>query len=435
MSAKKRSLIVYTPVVKLGFRDLMNARVLETLNEKFNIYWFVQGLNENLDFFTETNTYYFRNSSFRQLIWSFLFELENYLYNNEKIGSRQSFPFLGMGRKQIVILKFIIKCRLVRLMRFVLKTILRFTIPNPPIFLKNSDLVICFGSSKDAFFDDIVRMAKRFNKRVLMVPLNWDNATSKPYVEKPDLVLTWGNQTAKLSTKLHGIDSQPIGTPRFESYKKKYIFDKAESRNKLGLKVEFNYILFAGVGFPFPEIEVLNQLSEYLEKTDKSNFRVLYRPHPYGWKRQNQKETDLFKKYIVIDPTLSLFEENDLLQYRYLFAACDAFVSAYSTMLVEASLHGLPILSIAFNDGTDKYFDWVNHANVAPHLQILHENKWIIHCHDFSLLELAFDGLFDTLDKNSLDKEAKEMAAEIVHLPQASYAELLNNHINNLIIN
>jgi hypothetical protein len=66
------------------------------------------------------------------------------------------------------------------------------------------------------------------------------------------------------------------------------IFDKAESRNKLGLTADFNYILFAGVGFPFPEIEVLNQLSEYLEKTDKSNFRILYRPHPYGWKRQNQ---------------------------------------------------------------------------------------------------------------------------------------------------
>lgn len=435
MSSKKKDIVVYTPVVKLGFRDLMSARVLETLNEEFNVFWFVQDFNEKASFFTETNTYRQKSSSFRQLVWSFLFELENYLYNNEKVGSRQSFPFLGMGRKQIAILKFIIRWHLVRFMRFVLKTILRITVPKAPIFLKNSDLVICFGSSKDSFFDDIVRMARRLNKKVMMIPLNWDNATSKPYVEKPDLVLTWGNQTAKLSTKLHGIESKPIGTPRFESYKYTDIFDKTESKNKLGLSGDINYILFAGVGFPFPEIEVLNQLSEYLEKADKSDFRILYRPHPYSWKRQNQKESDLFKKYILIDPTLSLFEENDLLQYRYLFGACDAFISAYSTMLVEASLQGLPILAIAFNDGTDKYFNWVNHANVAPHLQILYENKWIIHCHDFHLLGLAFDGLFENLDNNSLDKEAKEMAAEIVHLPDASYVELLNNYINNLIIN
>ena len=161
----------------------------------------------------------------------------------------------------------------------------------------------------------------------------------------------------------------------------------------------------------------------------------MYRPHPYGWKRHNQKESDLFKKYILIDPTLSLFEENDLLQYRCLFGACDAFVSAYSTMLVEASLQGLPILAIAFNNGTDKYFDWVNHANVAPHLQILHENKWIIHCHDLHLLGLAFDSLFSAIDNNPFDKEAKKMALEIVHLPQVSYAELLIKHINSSIIN
>ena len=436
MSAKKRNIVVYTPVVKLGFRDLMNARVLETLNEQFNVYWFVQDFNDKVGFFTETNIYRLKSSSFRQLIWSFLFELENYLYNNEKVVSRQSFPFLGMGSKQIAILKFIIRWHLVRLMRFVLKTILRITVPKSPDFLKSAELVICFGSSKDFFFDDIVRMAKRFDKRVMMVSLNWDNATSKPYVEKPDLVLTWGNQTARLSTKLHGIDSQPIGTPRFESYKHMDIFNKAESRTKLGLTGDFYYILFEGVGFPFPEIEVLNQLSEYLEQTNKSNFRILYRPHPYGWKRQKQKESDLFRKYVIIDPTLSLFEENDLVQYRYLFAACNAFISAYSTMLVEAALHGLPILAIAFNDGTDKYFDWVNHAKVAPHLQILHENNWIIHCHDLLLLKLAFDNLFEALNTDTFDKElAKRMALEIVHLPKTSYAEHLNNHINSLIIN
>ena len=435
MSAKKRNIVVYTPVVKLGFRDLMNARVLESLNEKFNTSWFVQDFNQRIDFFTEENTYKLKSSSLRQLLWSFLFELENYLYNNEKLGSRQSFPFLGMGRKQIGILKFIIRFHLVRFMRFVLKSYLRVTVPSPPAFLKKSDLVICFGSSKDFFFDDIVRMARQFGKKVVMVSLNWDNATSKPYVENPDLVLTWGRQTALLSSKLHGIKSQPIGTPRFESYKYNKLIEKNEGIEKLGLKSEFKYILFAGVGFPFPEIEVLNRFSEYLEQTGNQNFRILYRPHPYGWKIQNQKESDLFKKYIIVDPTLSLFDDSDLSQYRYLFAACDAFVSAYSTMLVEAALHGLPVLVIAFNNGTDKYFDWVNHANVAPHLQILHENKWIIHCHDLLLLRLAFDNLFDALDKNSFDKEAKKMALEIVHLPQTSYVELLNNHINYLIIN
>ena len=435
MTTNKRKIVVYTPIVKLGFRDLMNARVLEILNEKFNVYWFVQDFNDKLEFFTKTNTYKLKISSFRKVIWSYLFELENYLYNKEKVGSRQSFPFLGMGHKQIAVLKFIIRWNLVRFMIFGLKSILRISTPTPPSFLKNSDLVICFGSSKDFFFDDIVRMTRGYNKRVIMVSLNWDNATSKPYIEKPDLVLTWGKQTAKLSTKLHGIDSIPIGTPRFESYKNMDIFDKTESRSKLGLASGFTYILFAGVGFPFPEIEVLNQLAEYLEKMDKTNFRIIYRPHPYSWNRKKQEESDLFRKYVIFDPTLSLFEKNDLAQYRYLFAACDALVSAYSTMLVEAALHGLPILAIAFNDGKDKYFDWVNHANIAPHLQILHENEWIIHCHDLLLFSLALYYFFEAFNKESFDKHAQRMAMEIVHLPKASYAEVLVDQIDSLIIN
>jgi hypothetical protein len=122
------------------------------------------------------------------------------------------------------------------------------------------------------------------------------------------------------------------------------------------------------------------------------------------------------------------------MQYRYLFSACDGLVSAYSTMMVEAALHGIPMLAIAFNDGTDKYFNWVNHADVAPHLQILKENSSVIRCHELGQLKTAFSKLLEATN-NLPWTEANDMAMEIVHLPQTLYADLLNNEINTLIQN
>ena len=434
MPELKRKIIVYAPVIKLGLRDLMNANVLESLNREFNIHWYLQQSNDKIPFFTEENTSILYMSPTRQFLWSFLFEIENYIYNREKIGSKQSFPFLGMGRKQIVILKLIIKFRLTRIFKGFLKCLLRLSVPSAPSFFQDSELVICFGSSKDPFFDDIVRIARKNHIRIVMVSLNWDNATSKPYIEKPDLILSWGKQTASLSEKLHGIKSRPIGTPRYESYKSIEIFDKDLAKLKVGLESHFRYILFAGVGFPFPEIEVLNRLSEYLESTCKPDYRIIYRPHPFGWKRENANKTDSFAKYVILDPTLELFDPEDPMQYRYLFSACDGLVSAYSTMMVEAALHGIPMLAIAFNDGTDKYFNWVNHADVAPHLQILKENSSVIRCHELGQLKTAFSKLLEATN-NLPWTEANDMAMEIVHLPQTLYADLLNNEINTLIQN
>ena len=433
MKSVKSKIIVYAPVVKLGFRDLINVNIFNELERCFDVVWAFQEKYPSGYLKSDAVIQLLNVSKLRKFIWSFLFELSNYRYNKKIIGAKQSFPFLGMARKQIFILKLINCLRVTGIMIYCLRLFLRLTAPHPPNSFKGSRCVICFASSKDPVFDDIVRMAKEDNIKVILVCLNWDNASSKPYIEKPDLVLTWGHQTAVLSSYLHKITSKPIGAPRFESYKAHKAIDFIIAQSKLGLTIGKQYIIFAGVGFPFPEIEILNLLCEYLEKNQLTNYCIIYRPHPYSWKRKNVEKNSLFNTYVILDPTLSMFDENDLSQYKYLFASCKALITCYSTMVVEAAIHGMPVLLIAFPHAESDKYDWINNANVAPHLGILRDSDWIQKCHDINKLQSVFLELLQNIGDKKISNAAIQTGRRIVHMSSESYSNLISNEINSLI--
>jgi hypothetical protein len=417
--------------VKLGFRDLNNVNIFKNLDNYYDVNWVFQ--NSVPESFNLKNKSFFlyKATIFREYIWSLLFELKNYKYNKFIIGAKQSFPFLGMSKKKIIFLKIIYKIKFVNFFEILFELILNITYKSREVLFNNSSrVVLCFASSKDLVFDDIVRDANKYNKKVILICLNWDNATSKPFIKKPDFIFTWGKQTADLAEKIHKIKSIPIGCPRYENYKRPLKFDIENTSINLGLKKQINYILFAGVGFPFPEIETLNSLSFILEKNKFYNYKIIYRQHPYAWKKNEIQKSEFYNKYVVSDPTIDGFHENDLSQYRFLFKICKALITPYSTMLVESLMNGIPLLLVAFDYEDSNKFDWTNAANVAPHLAILKETNFILKCSDFNKLEHS---VLELLKYNNTSTTFKELSDEIVLNNNLSYFENLNLQINNII--
>lgn len=428
----KPQIIVYAPGVKLGFRDLNNVDIFKNLDKNYDVNWIFHNNCPKTFILKNQNIYFYKTTIFREYIWSLLFELKNYKYNKYIIGAKQSFPFLGMSKKKIIILKIIYKIKLVNFFETLFDLFLNTTYKSRELIFNNSSkVVLCFASSKDLIFDDIVRDANKFNKKVILTCLNWDNATSKPFIKKPDFIFTWGKQTAELAEKIHKIKSIPIGCPRYENYKLPINLDIEKTIINLGLKKEINYILFAGVGFPFPEIETLNILSHILEKNKLYEYKIIYRQHPYAWKKNEIKQSELYKKYVVSDPTIDGFQENDLSQYRFLFNICKALITPYSTMLVESLMNGIPLLLVAFDYEDTNKFDWTNAANVAPHLAILKEANSILKCSNMNQLEHSVLELLNHYNYNTTT--FNELSDQIVLNNNLSYFENLNLQLNNII--
>ena len=92
--------------------------------------------------------------------------------------------FKGVPHKLQKIIKLFKSLRILSLMAWIARQYLIFSNPYSKI-LPNFDLLISFTGIKDPSGDNLTRWAKKFNIPVLAVPVNWDNLSSKPFVEKP----------------------------------------------------------------------------------------------------------------------------------------------------------------------------------------------------------------------------------------------------------
>jgi len=424
-----KKLVVYLPGVKLGYRDLQNADFANQIESNYDVSWvFSQEIPS--EFKIKSQVYSFSKSIIREYIWTLLFELSSFLYNKNILGGKQSFPFLGLSKKQKFFLKFIYALKSIFFFKKIFEIFLDLTYKKVEYLNDDVSAVICFTSSKDLIFDDLIRNAKSINTKVILVCINWDNATSKPFLKKPDYIFTWGAQTAELAEKLHGIKSLPIGCPRYEKYKDNLNVNLKLYNSLQELDNKYTCLLFAGVGFPFPEIATLNLLSDTLEKLNLNNFRIIYRIHPYAWERVEVQKNSNFEKYVILDPTLNLFEKDDLNQYQFIFKLCKGVITAYSTILVESLINNLPLLLIAFND--DENFDWQNAAKIAPHLNVLKESSYILKCNDFEKLECYFVDFLNKISQNN-DESNLKLSSYIILQNDLSYFENFKLQLNNII--
>ena len=425
MNARAK-IAVYAPSVKLGYRDLLAVNAFQEIAARFDVVWLFSGSVPAIGIEKDARVKLIPTSNIRNRFWLGLHSLVRYEFDTLIFGGRQRKPTIGLRRLDQLILASIIRSGLSGLARRVLKFGLDVTTPDLSEPLRDCDGLVCFGSAKDMLFDDLVRASRKASIPVIMVPLNWDNATSKPYIERPGLVLTWGEQTAELSASLHGIRSLPIGSPRFDFYRDFPLPTPSEAKLRLGLPAHSRYILFAGAGFPFVELETLRRLSDSLERAGLRDMRILYRPHPYSWKGFSKSSLgpDLATK-IVFDPSLEVFAKDDMRQYAYLFPAISALITPFSTIAVEAAFHRIPTLCIAFDDPSHKVFDWKLNAQHQPHLRIFDDESWPLKCYESDDLEPLFTLLLASLDDPALRESASRVFHRIVHTAEMRYVDRL----------
>lgn len=185
--------------------------------------------------------------------------------------------------------------------------------------VEGCDLMLWPTMIHDDPADDLVKAAMLRGIPVVAAPASWDSLTTKgAFLVRPDALLVWGAASARHAERDHGFARRAVavtGPPHWDHYSEPR---PARPRTK---------ILIAGTSVAYwrDEEDIAGRLTEDFPG------RVLYRRHPrrggeWSWKACLELRDQLDETAVV--------------------------VAAFSTVIIEAALQGIPSCVVAFGRGT-----------------------------------------------------------------------------------
>jgi hypothetical protein len=417
---------IYIPSSKLALRDLKYINFFKKLSNKYKI-------NLIIDYKLKLNKEdknYFKNilrikqyTKFQYILWSISHHLARLLHEEKIFPKKIENQTLGLGKKQLFLIKIIFFFRLEKYLIQLSQNLLFFLRRIHKKVKFNVKIFIAFGSSKDMHFDELIKNFNEKKIKTILITTNWDNATSKPYINKPSEVWTWGKQTELLSKKIYNIKSIAVGTPRFEQYKNIKINKKA-AKLKLKLNTKYKYIAFTGSAFPFDELLVIENILLFFKKNNLKNYRLIYRPHPFAFIDHETSLRKINKENFILDPSIDIFAAKPFMQSYFLLNAVEGIICPSSTLLVEAEYVKTPALCVAFNSKKYNIFNWHMNTKYQPHFKIFLNSKDHIFCWDIKSFQKNLKRLIFMKKKNN-----KNFYKQIVFNNKISY---VNNIIKNI---
>ena len=425
-----KEITFYVPSSKLALRDLKYINFFKKLSHEFKINIFIDyklKINKEEKKYFKSVVKIKRYNKFEYFLWSISHHLARLNHEKNFFKKQIKYQTLGLSNKYLLIIKLIFFLRLENFTIKLFQNLLFLLRSNSDQVRFKTDLFIAFGSSKDLHFDELI---KKFNEKkitTILITTNWDNATTKPYIQRPSEVWTWGKQTELLSKKIHNIASIAVGTPRFEKYKK-FNIDKKNAKIKLKLNINYKYIAFTGSAFPFDECLVVQRILDFFKKNNLGNYRLIYRSHPYSFTDHETQFRKIFKKKIIYDTSKKIFAKKPLIQNYYLLKAVEAIICPSSTLLVEAEYTKTPALCVAFRSKKHNVFNWYMNTKYQPHFEIFRKSKnctfcWKIENFDKNLNELLYKKI----------KFQKNKYKKIVFENNLSYVDNIKKNIKRVI--
>ena len=233
----------------------------------------------------------------------------------------------------------------------------------------NPNLIVFPTRGNHAF---LLEIATNFQNKTLLMCDNWDNPSSKSYIEpKPKFISVWG-----LQSKLHAINCNNyktknvkiLGTPKYE------IFYKNKNKD-LKSYFKFKYFLVLESWIYDGIQEILIELNKIISSNKIfEDYKVVFRPHPH---RSHSKKYDISSlRHVMIDPNINIDENSKvdgrirtkLSYYPSLIRNSELVISGPTTMVLESCMFYKKIILIGLN--SKNYF---NHRNTLKNMIHLKE--------------------------------------------------------------
>lgn len=231
------------------------------------------------------------------------------------------------------------------------------------------------------FVSDLIRWGRAHGVPTVFLMNSWDNPAVKAMTcGQPDWLVVWGEQTKRLANIHLGMPLDRIktyGAAQFDVYREPPRLSRAEFFRKCGIPEDRKLAVYAGSSKGVKEVQHLIALENAIEKGHLPSCHILFRPHP--WRGTIAGEVDFFSrswKHISIDPEMADYYRSSLgnpaiihspdTDYTHtILSACDILISPVSTILLEAVMHGKPVLAYLPEEDIDANFFLRTMANMS----------------------------------------------------------------------
>jgi hypothetical protein len=294
------------------------------------------------------------------------------------------------------------------------------------------------------FLNDLIEIGRRLQIPTIAVMNSWDNPSTKRSVTgMPDRLLVWGPQTFNHAIRYVGIPQNQalcFGAAQFDVFRLPTRYGRAELCARYGIDPQRRIVLYAGSTKHTDEFGHLLLLDGAISSGKLQNVAIIYRPHPWGNCGSNGGR---FSRHhwenVFIDSTMADYVETvgkgtakmklaDYQDTHDLLSAVDALVSPMSTILLEAAMHGKPIL--CFQSGVSGNTAMRVRVNQAQFSELFHSPEVLV-CGDDNFLPVI-QSLVDRAVEPGIASRMRRMCDEFVTPFDAPFSERLPKLLSDL---
>jgi hypothetical protein len=237
------------------------------------------------------------------------------------------------------------------------------------------DILIHPCVMEGVFLNDLIEESKRRNIPLVVIMNSWDNpSTKRAMIGIPDWLLVWGEQTHRHAVDLAGMPPErtlKFGAAQFEVYREAPRMNREEFCKLNGADPTLPILVYAGSSKGSREIDHLRQLDAAVESGALPPITILYRPHPWGNGGEGGENIlDEPWHHVTIEHSMREYLKqvragnkqlclSDYRQTHEVLCHCDALISPLSTIILEAALHGKPVLCCLPTGGFSYYFNQI----------------------------------------------------------------------------
>ncbi len=261
--------------------------------------------------------------------------------------------------------------------------------------------VIVHPTVLDGYFvNDLIMLGRARGIPTVAIMNSWDNpSTKRAVVGQPDRLLVWGPQTRDLAIRYAGMAPERVicfGAAQFDIYRREPRVTREEFCRRHAIDPAKPILLYAGSSKGSDEFAHLQMIEEAIDRGTLAQIAVVYRPHPWGrGGYKGERLLDQPWRHVRIESSMRTYLEEiragrkaihlaDYADTHDVLACVDAVVSPLSTILLEAALHGKPMLCFLPDEkeGSSLALQ-AKHA----HFEAMYENPIFLKAHgDLSLV-------------------------------------------------
>ena len=298
---------------------------------------------------------------------------------------------------------------------------------------------IVLPSTFNGYFEnDAMRLGGHRKIPVLLLMNSWDNpSTKRMLVEQPSAVVVWGPRIKQHAMRYMGMSEERVyvfGAAQFEVFRQPVVRSRKKITESHNIASDDKLILYAGSSKGNAEDKHLNLLDHAIETGLIPSAKVIYRPHPYGVSQETaQRILETRFQHIHIEARMRTLIE-DLAAGRHkgffltpyqethdLLSAVDMVISPLSTILIEAGLHGKPVMCMIPTE-EDVGSHWVILRDLA-HFRELTDHPDVITVRSMEQFLPCLKILLKRSESEEFGTIIKEAMYEFVKFPERKYAD------------